>query len=123
MTPLSTPTGMCATGKLVHLTIPSKIKRLSDILLETECRGQRSRNVILPKKDIYHLPSSQTKVTILGSCKRVKKYPFRERYWARRELKELYKELSDGEEKDEVRTLLLKTGIYSWFRKNMSFSS
>jgi len=103
----------------IHTT--EKIQKLSGILLETKCRDSKSHNLtISPRDDIYRLPSSQRKVTILDSCRRVKKYSFYERYCARQELKKIYKELSDGEEKDKVKDLLLKTGIYSWLRKSNS---
>ena len=102
-------------------TITSKIQKLSDILLETKCRDLRSHNSkIFSKHDVYHLPSSQRKVTIIESCTRVKKYPFCERYHARQELKGLYKELSDGPERDNVKDLLSKTGIFNGLKKSMS---
>ena len=54
-----------------------RIQKLSDILLETKCRSRKSNNVtISPRKDVYNLPSSQTKVTVLDSCRMVKKYSF-----------------------------------------------
>ncbi len=104
----------------VEINTIEKIQKLSDILLETKCRDLKSRDLtIFPKKDVYHLPSSRRKVTILGSCRKVKKYSFCERYYAKRELKELYNELSEGEEKDKIKDILSKTRIYSWLIKKM----
>ncbi len=98
----------------VEIDTTERIQKLSNILLETKCRDLKSRDLtIFPKKDIYHLPSSQRKVTILGSCRRVKKYSFYKRYCAKQELKGLYKELSDGEEKNKVKDILSRTGIFS----------
>ncbi|MCX6750014.1 MAG: hypothetical protein NTZ83_00995 [Candidatus Pacearchaeota archaeon] len=97
----------------MHIT--SRIKELSDILLETKCKNLIEHNLTtFSKNDIYHLPLSQRDVTIIDSCKMVKKYPFYKRYLARRELKSIYKELPNGQEKDNVKELLFKTGIYSW---------
>lgn len=96
--------------KEIH--IASRIRELSNILLETKCKEFREHNLTAsPEKDIYHLPSYQRDVTIIDSCKLVKKYPFHKRYLARRELKDIYKGLSDGQEKDGVEELLFKTGI------------
>lgn len=106
------------------LTIESKIQKLSDILLKTKCSDSKSHNVkTFPKQDVYHLPSSQINVRILGSCKKTKKYSFCERYHARQELKGLYKELPDGLEREKAKDVLSKTGIFSGLRKRMSPSS
>ena len=99
---------------LSSLTITSKIQELSSMLLETKCRNLKKHNLTtFSDDDIYHLPLSQRKVIVIDSCTRVKKYSFYKRYCARQELKGLYKELSDGEEKDKVKDLLSKTGIFS----------
>ncbi|MFH1503160.1 MAG: hypothetical protein ABIE36_00690 [Candidatus Diapherotrites archaeon] len=99
----------------MHIT--SRIKELSNILLETTCKKLRGHNLTtFSEKDIYHLPSSQRNVTIIDSCKLVKKHPFYKRFLARRELEEIYKELPGGQEKKEVDEILFKTGIYSWLR-------
>jgi len=100
--------------------IISRIKELSNMLLETKCKELREHNLTtFSEGDIYHLHSSQRNVTIIDSCKRVKKYPFYKRYLARRELKEIYKELPNGQEKDEVKEILFKTGIYRLLGKRI----
>ena len=94
----------------IHITF--RINELSNMLLETKCKELREHNLTtFSEKDHYHLPSFQRDVTIIDSCIKVKKHPFYKRYLARRELKNIYKELSDGQEKDKVKELLFKTGI------------
>ena len=59
----------------IHIT--SRIKELSDILLETKCKKLRGRNLTtFSKEDYYHLPSSQKNVMVIDSCKIVKKHPY-----------------------------------------------
>ncbi|MCK5624270.1 hypothetical protein KAI04_00320 [Candidatus Pacearchaeota archaeon] len=97
-----------------------KIQELLKILSDKKCRNPKGKNLsIFSKKDHYHLPSSQKNVRIIDTCKMTKKHPFYIRYFARQELKEIYKELSDGQEKNQVKDMLSKTGVYNCLMKKI----